>query len=112
MSLFTKNDPTPVSVSVLEAALAKVPLFPSFPFYFTEATRPAGTTSFWYNAGGPNVGTNGTFVPTVGRLALFPFFSGPGGIVDRIRMSVSVVGGAGSQTRFGIYGDNGYYPGS
>jgi len=113
MSLFTKNDPTPVTASVLEATLARLALFPAFPFYFTEATRPAGTASFWYSAGGPYTSdVNSAFVPSVGRLSLFPFFSGPGGIVDRIMMNVTVSGGAGSQLRFGIYGDNGYYPGA
>lgn len=44
-----------------------------------------------------------TGAPTLNEIRCLPFFSGRGGVVDRIAFDCTVVGGAGSKLRLGIY---------
>lgn len=66
--------------------------------------RPSGQIGFdCFYMGTLPVWSTGTGAPSLNQIRCLPFFSGRGGVVDRIAFDCTVVGGAGSQLRLGIY---------
>lgn len=66
--------------------------------------RPSSQIGFdCFYMGTLPVWSTGTGAPTLNEIRCLPFFSGRGGVIDRIAFDCTVVGGAGSKLRLGIY---------
>jgi hypothetical protein len=63
-------------------------------------------TDQYYTACGPHAVAAGSGVPALNMLTFFPFYSIYGGVVDRLALNVTTVGGPLSRARIGVYDSN------